>query len=102
MAIAGGAGAAAGTGAGVAAAAAVAEAIKASGALIRIEPDDFERMIGRIEQPLVVHSVTGMRKTKHEYMTSYRGFIFHAKSNTELHLPAGCETIQAKKIWIPG
>ncbi|MBT7096215.1 hypothetical protein HN937_02505 [Candidatus Poribacteria bacterium] len=59
-------------------------------------------MLARMDQPLVIHSQTGMRKTKHEYMTSYRGFIFHAKSDTEIRLPDGCETIQAKKIWIPG
>lgn len=93
---------AAGAGGGAAVAVAIAEAIKASGALVRIEPVDFDRMLRRMDAPLVIHAETGLRKTKHEYMTSYRGFIFHTKTDTPIRLPDMCETIKAKKIWIPG
>jgi hypothetical protein len=83
------------------AAAAISEAIKASGAIIRLDPVDFERMLGRMEEALVVHAESGLLRTKHEYMTSYRGFIFYMKTDAEIRVPDRCETIQAKKIWIP-
>ncbi len=101
MAIAGGAGAGVGAGAGAAIAAAISEAIKASGAIVRLEPVDFERMLGRLEEALVVYTETGRRKTKYEYMTSYRGFVFYTKTDMEMRVPDRCEAIKAKKMWIP-
>ena len=102
MAIAGGgAGAAAGAGAGAAVAVAISEAIKASGAIVRLEPVDFERMLGRLEEALVVYTQSGRLKVKYEYMTSYRGFVFYTKTDEEIRVPDRCEAIKAKKMWIP-
>ena len=42
--------------AGGAAAAAIAQAIKASGAIVRVEPEDFEQILRRTDRPLVVCS----------------------------------------------
>ncbi len=90
------------TGASVAAAAAIANAIKASGAIVRVEPDAFLEVLARAETPLVIaNEHKAFFKVSHQYLTSYRGFIFHAKSSTPLTIPDWCEVINAKNIWIP-
>jgi len=87
--------------AGGAAAAAIAQAIKASGAIVRVESADFETILGKAENPLVVYSQGGFFSTSHHYLTGYKGLVFYCKSSTPLVLPAKAETIGAKKIWIP-
>jgi hypothetical protein len=96
-------GAAAGAAAGgaAAAAAAIANAIKASGVLVRVEPDDFLAVAGRQKQPLVVHATSGFMRTTYQYIVSYKGMAFFTKSATPLHLPGDAEVVLAKKIWLP-
>jgi hypothetical protein len=84
-----------------AAAAAIAHAIKASGVLVRVSPDDFQRVLRKVVQPLVIYATGGFFKGNHQYLTSYKGFAFFTKSATEIILPAGTETIVAGKIWTP-
>ena len=53
----------AGSGAASAAAvAAIANAIKASGAIVRVEPDDFNRILSNVAKPLVVIAKGGFFK----------------------------------------
>jgi hypothetical protein len=85
-----------------AAAAAIAQAIKASGAIVRVEPEDFVQILSRQKEPLVVQATGGFFSTNYQYLSSYKGLAFFCKSATPLELPAGCEVIQSKKIWIPG
>jgi hypothetical protein len=85
-----------------AAAAAVAQAIKASGAIVNVAPDDFIRIIRRQKEPLVVQATGGFFSTQYLYLSSYKGLAFFTKSPEELSLPSGSELIQARKIWIPG
>jgi hypothetical protein len=92
----------AGAGAAAAAAAAVAQAIKASGAIVRVEPADFLSILGRQQQPLVVHATGGFFSTNYQYLSSYKGLAFYTKSPMPLDLPNGCEVVMAGKIWIPG
>ncbi|MEJ7592791.1 MAG: hypothetical protein WKF77_14680 [Planctomycetaceae bacterium] len=92
----------AGASAGAAAAAAVAKAIKASGAIVRVEPEDFLRILSRQQEPLVVQASGGFFSTSYQYLSSYKGLAFFTKSPSPLTLPSGCEVIQAQKIWIPG
>lgn len=96
-------GAAAGAAAGgaAAAAAAIANAIKASGVLVRVEPDDFLAVVGRQKQPLVVHATGGIVRTTYHYTVSYKGLAFFTKSVTPLNLPGDAEVVMAKKIWVP-
>lgn len=91
-------GAAAGAGAH---AAAVANAIKASGAIIRVEVDDFIRILKKQDAGLVIHSHGGVFSKSHKYMTSYRGFVFFTKSKEALFLKPGTEVIEATTIWMP-
>jgi len=75
-------------------------AIKASGAIVRVEPDVFLEILQKTEHKLVIFS--GARfLTPNKYMTSYRGFVFFTKSKAELLIPASVEVVLAKKIWVP-
>jgi hypothetical protein len=87
---------------GGAAAAAIANAVKASGAIVRIESADFETILGKSDNPLVVCAQGGFFSTNYQYLMGYKGLIFFCKSATPLTLPVSVEVIRAKKIWIPG
>ena len=88
-------------GGGAAAAAAIAEAIKASGAIVRVESTDFMTILDKADNPLVVCSESKFISKKYHYLTAYRGLIFYTKSATPLMLRPSAEIIQAKKIWVP-
>jgi hypothetical protein len=88
--------------AGGAAAAAIAQAIKASGAIVRVEPADFMTILDKVENPLLVHSESKFFSKKYHYLTAYKGLMFYTKSLTPLMLRPSVELIRAKNIWIPG
>jgi hypothetical protein len=94
-------GAATGGAAAAAGAAAIANAIKASGAIVNVESDDFETILRRAETPLVVCATGGVFSTKYYYLTSYKGLIFFTKTPAPLSLPGRAEVINAKRIWVP-
>ena len=82
-------------------AAAIAKAIKASGAIVQVEPNDFLVILSKTNKPLVVLAEGGFLKTNYQYLTGYKGLVFFAKSSTPLQLPGDIELVVAKKIWIP-
>ncbi|MCA1555905.1 MAG: hypothetical protein LC747_04365 [Acidobacteria bacterium] len=88
-------------GAAAGAAVAIANAIKASGVLVRVSPEDFAAILRRTERPLVVTAEGGFFSTSYKYLTSYRGLAFHTKSPTLLMLPVDAEIIKAKGISMP-
>ena len=94
-------GAAAGAAGGAGAAAAVANAIKASGAIVQVEPVDFLNILAGVENPLVVYSEAGFLRP-YKYLTSYRGLCFYAKSKEPLNIRVQVELVHAKSIWMPG
>jgi len=94
-------GAAAGAAAAAAAAAAVSNAIKASGVVVRVEPAEFLALLARVEAPLVVTGQGGVFTTHYQYLTSYKGLAFFAKSSEPLALPGGAEIVRAESIAIP-
>jgi hypothetical protein len=88
---------------GAAAAAAIAQAIKASGAVVNMEPKDFLQIVYRCEDPLVVMATGKLfGRTSWKYLTSYKGLAFYTKSASQLALGSGVEVVYAKQIWIPG
>lgn len=87
---------------GAAAAAAIANAIKASGVLVRLEPEEFSKILARVKDPLVVIAEGGVFSTNYQYLLSYRGLAFFTKSKVSLMLPAGTEVVTARGINIPG
>ena len=94
-----GSGAAAGA---MAAAATIANAIKASGAIVNVQPSDFLAIAERADKPLIVIAPKTFWSSGYKYLTSYRGLIFYTKSADHLMLPGHAEIIAAQKIWIPG
>ena len=87
--------------AGAAIAAAIANAVKASGAVVRVQPEDFANILSRVEKPLVIYNTGGFFKTRHQYLVSYKGFFFYTKTSNQMDLPKSAEVIIAKSIWIP-
>ncbi|MCE5272185.1 hypothetical protein LLH00_12985 [bacterium] len=84
-----------------AAAAAAARAIKASGAIVQVEPAAFESILARTDSPLVVTAPGGFLGRKHKYLTAYRGLLFYTISVNPLRLDSRCELMTAGKIWTP-
>ena len=84
-----------------AAAAAAAKAIKASGALVQLAPDDFQRLLWSVEQPLVVAAESWAFGKQHRYLFGHRGLVFFTKSREPLQLGGRAEVIRAKRIWVP-
>jgi hypothetical protein len=88
--------------AGAAAAAAIAQAIKASGAIVGVKTDAFISILMRADKPLVIVSEGGLFRKNYQYLTSYKGFVFHTKSPEPMQFSMHVEKIAAEKIWIPG
>jgi len=88
-------------GAGAAAAAAAMQAIKASGAIVNVAPEDFQRLLEQNVQGLVVHTQGKYFSRRHKYLMGYRGLAFYTKSREPLTLPRGVQVVEAKRIWIP-
>ena len=82
--------------------AAIAQAVKASGAIVRVEPEDFLKILSRTRDPLVVTAKGGVFKANYQYLTGYKGLAFYTKSSSPLMLPGSAEVITSKQIWIPG
>ncbi|TWT86158.1 hypothetical protein Mal64_38980 [Pseudobythopirellula maris] len=83
---------------------AIANSIRASGVLVRMEPGDLLGLLGRTAEPLVVYAIQSgfLQKTKHQYLTSYKGLAFFAHSDEPIQLPREAEVVTADKIGIPG
>lgn len=88
--------------AGAAAAAAIANAIKASGVVVRVEPQDFLNILRKVDNPLVIYAEGGIFSKNYQYLTSYKGFAFFAKSSQPITFGFQIEIVRAGKIWIPG
>ena len=85
-----------------AAAAAIANAIKASGVVVRVQPEDFVNIVRKVDKPLIISSEGGIFSKKYQYLTSYKGFAFFTKSSQPIQFAFGVEIVMANKIWIPG
>jgi len=86
----------------VAAHAALVQATKVSGVIVRVDPEDFLKIVNKTRGALVVSSTSSVfRRKDHHYLTSYKGLAFYTKSASEVALPSDVELIQAKQIWIP-
>jgi hypothetical protein len=91
-----------GAGAAGAAAAAVAKAVKASGVIVHVEPDEFRKLLDQNAQGLVVHAVGGLFYPVHKYLMSYKGLAFYTSARETIHLPSTYQIVEAKKLWVPG
>ena len=83
-------------------AAVVAQAIRASGVVVQMSPQDFLTILGKSERPLVVAAPGRFLAPKYQYLTGYKGLAFYTGSREALRLPQNIELIEARSIWIPG
>jgi hypothetical protein len=92
-----------GSGAAAAAAAhaALIQAVKASGVLVRVEPDAFLKILGKNRDGLVVTAPGGFWSKGFQYLTSYKGLTFFTRSSIQLMLPGDVEVVAAGQIWMP-
>ena len=81
---------------------AIANAIKASGTIVSVSPEDFDRILSKSEKPLVITARGGFIRTNFQYLTSYKGFAFYTKTATPVTFSPKVEVVEAGKIWIPG
>jgi hypothetical protein len=81
----------------------IAQAIKASGAVVRLEPQEFMRIVAKMKAPLIVISPAkgGLFSRNNEYLTNYRGIFFYAKTGTALNLPGDAELVSSRSFWMP-
>jgi hypothetical protein len=86
-----------------AAAVALANAIKASGAIVEVEPELFMTMLARERntRPMVIMAQGGIIKTDYRYLAACRGFTLYTKSVDALMLPGYVDVITARRIWTP-
>lgn len=84
-----------------AAAAAIMQAIKASGVLVRVEPRDFQTVLNKQEEPLVVRAPGGLFRGGWCYLVSFKGLAFFTRSREPLPLSGRTLLIDAKSIWVP-
>jgi len=89
------------TASGAAVAAAIAQAIKASGAIIKMDPAEFDKILWTEEKPIVVTASGGVFSKHYKYLTNHRGFFFYTKTNKPIRLDSKVDVIAAKDIWIP-
>ena len=80
-------------------------AIRSWGAVVKIEPDGFLKILKNSEKieskPLVVVATGGWFSTTYSYLTSYKGLYFYTKSSYPLLLPSQAEVVSVDKIWVP-
>jgi hypothetical protein len=76
--------------------------LKQAELVLRVDPENFLRIVAKAEKPLVICATGGFVSTNYRYLTSYKGFAFFTKTKTPLDLSPKIETILAEKIWIPG
>lgn len=82
--------------------AAIAQALKASGAIVQLESSEFQKILSKSEDPLVVTASGGVFSKNFQYLTNYKGLFFFCKSSAPIRLPSDAEVVHSKKIWIPG
>jgi hypothetical protein len=84
------------------AAAAIAKAMKASGVIVKLDPEEFAKLLIHVKDPLIVIAEGGFFSKNFQYLVSYKGLAFFTKSANPLALPSGAEVVSAGRIWIPG
>ena len=84
-----------------AAAAASSQAVKASGAIVRVDPPVFLDLLAKGQDQLVIHAKGGLFGGNHRYLANYKGMVFFAQAAQPLEIPEGVEIFEAGRIWVP-
>jgi len=70
--------------------------------LVRVEPEEFSRLLNRVQDPLIVVAEGGFFSKNYQYLMSYKRLVFFTRSRDPLPLPGGAELVNAGSIWVPG
>lgn len=84
-----------------AAAAARIRAIRAMGAIVRVDPGEFTKLLAANPEGVVVHAPGGFLVGGHRYLTSYKGLAFYTSSKEPLSSALARDVIEAQRIWVP-
>lgn len=76
-------------------------AVRAYGMIVKLNAEEFLRLIERQTAPLIVHSAGKFLFVRHKYLTTYKGLAFNTSSSEPLPLPGDAEVIEANAIWMP-
>jgi hypothetical protein len=76
-------------------------ALKMNGVFVKLDAKDFLKLINENDDLLIVISETGIFTNQYQYLTSYKGFIFHCKSKEQLPLPSKHEKIWSQSVSLP-
>jgi hypothetical protein len=69
--------------------------------LIRVEPEEFSKLLNRAKEPLIVVAEGGIFGKNYQYLMSYKGLTFFTKSGAPLPLPGGAELVNAAVSGLP-
>ncbi len=78
------------------------QAPRVFGTTVTVEPEDFQAILKKQDQPLVVIQKWGFFVTEYRYLTSYKGLAFYTKSSEKLSLPPQTELVRASSMFLPG
>jgi hypothetical protein len=81
--------------------AAMAQATRSCGAVVRLKPEEFMRVLARAKDPLIVTASAGIFKTHYDYLFSYKGLTFYTQAGEPLDLPP-VDVVEAESIYVPG
>lgn len=76
-------------------------ALKMNGVFVKLDSHAFLKLINDKEGLLIVISQTGLFTNHYQYLTSYKGFIFHCKSKEQLPVPTKHEKIWSPSVSLP-
>jgi hypothetical protein len=85
---------------GMAGGAAIATAMNSFNSYIVVEQSEFEQILARCDEPLVITFSGGFFSKKYRYVTDYKGYLFYTKLPHPLDLPPHAEVVQAKSVGI--
>ena len=69
--------------------------------IVRVAPEEFQRILDRHKDPLVVHAMGGLFRKNYQYLVGYKGLAFYTTSPEPLNLPGPAEVVLARSIWTP-
>lgn len=80
----------------------VAQAANVSGAIIKMDSGEFQKLLNQINtETAVAFSEGGMFKKKFKYLMNDKGLFVFTNSDQALQMNMKTELIKAKNIWNP-
>ncbi len=79
----------------------IQNALRVNGAFVRLSPEDFQNLLNRSEDLIVVTSKTGIFNNTYLFLTSYKGLIFYCKNKEQISIPSKHEKLHSESITLP-